>query len=201
MAACTTDSTRPDAASELAVRRPDLTDFPTILEISNWATCHTAANFNTEPETLEHWVGLWQGKAQRYPWFVAERNGSVVGFAMASPFAGRCGFAYTAEVSVYVHPKHVREGVGQALYGELIPTLRVQGFHTLLADITIPNPASERLHEKHGFEKVGLLRQVGWKLGRWHDVGQWQCILDAGAGPPEAIKTVPMACPNGEQTS
>ncbi len=177
-------------ACDISVRRPFLKDFPTILEISNWATCHTAANFRTEPDTLEHWIDLWKGKAERYPWLVAERDGSVVGFAMASPFTGRCGFAYTAELSVYVHPNHAARGVGAALYRQLIPTLEAQGYRTLVAVIAIPNPASDRLHANFGFRRVGVLERVGWKLGTWHDVAYWQCILNDRDEEPEAIRTV-----------
>ena len=69
-------------ASPIDIRPPFFEDFPDILGISNWATCHTTANFRIEPDTLEYWVDLWRGEAERYPWFVAEVDGSVIGFAM-----------------------------------------------------------------------------------------------------------------------
>jgi phosphinothricin acetyltransferase len=185
----TEPSTQPKTSPPVQIRRPFLKDFPAILDISNWATCHTAANFRKEPDTLEHWVDLWKGKAERHPWLVAEFEGSIIGFAMASPFHGRCGMEHTAEVTVYVHPNHLSRGVGRALYDVLIPTLREQGFRTLVAMITVPNPASERLHEMFGFEKVGSLAHVGWKLGRWHDIAIWQHILDDGNGRPEPIRS------------
>ena len=177
-------------AAQIEVRRPFLKDFPAILEISSWATCHTAANFRFEPDTLEHWVELWKGKAERYPWFVAQSDGSVIGFAMASPFKGRCGFAYTAEVTVYIDPHHHGKGVGTALYHRLIPTLKAQGYRTLVAIITTPNPASERLHAMFDFRKVGMLARVGWKLVRWHDVAYWQCVLDDRDDEPLPIRNV-----------
>ncbi len=64
-------------------------DLPRVLEISNWAIEHTAANFTTEPETLEHWASLWDDTHRKYPWFVSESDGKLVGFAMASPYKGR----------------------------------------------------------------------------------------------------------------
>lgn len=183
-------SSQESPAEVVSVRRPFLKDFPAILEISNWATCHTAANFKVEPETLDHWVGLWNGQSETFPWFVAEMDGAVVGFAMAFPFNNRCGFAYAAEVSVYLEPNHVSSGIGTALYTRLIPTLRAQGFKTLIAAIAIPNPASERLHLHFGFRKVGLLRGVGWKFDRWHDVAYWQLTLREDAEVPDRLKTV-----------
>ena len=175
---------------EVKVRLPILQDLPAILGISNWAIRHTAASFKTEPDTLDHWVDLWNKTAQRYPWFVAQSNGSVTGFAMASPFHNRCGYANTAEVTVYVDPAHHAKGVGQALYRQLIPTLKAQGYKTLIGCIAIPNPASERLHEKFNFHRVGVLERVGWKLGRWHDVAYWQLVLEEGDNDPAPIKKV-----------
>lgn len=58
-------------------------DFPALLDIANWATCHTAANMKTEPDRLQYLVDLWKGMADRYPWFVAEQNGPVVGGDLA----------------------------------------------------------------------------------------------------------------------
>ena len=84
-----------------------------ILEIANWATRQTAANMMVEPDTLAHWIDMWQDDLQRYPWFVADKGGDVVGFAMASPFQSRCGYAYSAEVTVYVDPGQRGRGVGR----------------------------------------------------------------------------------------
>lgn len=172
------------------VRRPYSKDFPAMLEISNWATCHTTANFRIEAETLEHWAQLSQGKPESYPWFVAERDGQVVGFTMASQFKDRCGFAPTAEVSVYVHPDHVGSGIGSALYQKLIPTLTAQGFQSLVAVITAPNAGSERLHEQFGFRRVGVLSRVGWKFGQWHDVAYWQLLLRTDEAAPAPLNSV-----------
>ena len=161
-----------------------------MLEISNWSTCHTTANFRVEPETLDHWTNLWNGKPDTHPWFVAERDGAVVGFAMASPFKDRCGFAFAAEASVYIDPEHVNTGIGSALYEKLISTLAAQGYRTLIAVIATPNPGSERLHEQFGFRKIGVLSRVGWKFGKWHDVAYWQLALRDDEGSPDPIKTV-----------
>lgn len=172
------------------VRRPFLKDIPTILEISNWAACHTSANFRTEPQTLQHWIDLWQGKAERFPWYVAERNRAIVGFAMAAPFLERCGSAHVAEVTVYVHPDHLGKRIGHALYARLLPTLEAQGFRTIVATITVPNPSSEALHRRFGFARVGQLARAGWKFGRWYDVAYWQLLFGAADEPPAEIRSV-----------
>jgi L-amino acid N-acyltransferase YncA len=173
---------------QIVVRRPDAGDYPSMLEIANWATSHTTANFRHEAETLEDWVRLSQSRSEAYPWYVAERVGRVIAYAMACPFQHRCGFAPLAEVSVYVHPDHIGTGVGSALYRELIPALAVQGFQSLVAMITLPNAGSERLHERFGFRRVGVLSRLGWKFGRWHDVAYWQLLLRNDEAAPVPLK-------------
>lgn len=174
----------------VVVRRPVVGDFSAVVEISNWATLHTVANFRIDPDTEAYWVDLWRSADDWYPWFVAEAGGEIIGFAFASAFNGRCGYAFTAEVTIYVATEHQGKGAGAALYGKLISTLKAQGYRTLIAVIALPNPASERLHAKFGFHQVGVLKHVGWKLGKWRDVGHWQCVLDSREDWPAPIKTV-----------
>jgi phosphinothricin acetyltransferase len=126
-----------------------------------------------------------------FPWVVAaDDDGALVGFAKASPWKGRCAYDWTAETTVYVHPDHHGRGLGRELYRRLVSILEAQGYQTLLGGITVPNPASVRLHESLGFRRVALLEQVGWKFGRWHDVGYWELRLQGDETPPTAIKPV-----------
>ena len=166
-------------------------DVPAILEISNWAAIHTPANFAIEPETLDSWLQSFDQTHRMHPWLVAqEPGGAVAGFAKASPHRGRCAYAWSAEVSVYVHPHHHRKGIGTALYAELIPILKAQGYVTLIAGITLPNPASQKLHESFGFRRIGVFDRIGWKFGQWHDVGYWEMFLDSSGRAPGTIRSV-----------
>jgi L-amino acid N-acyltransferase YncA len=76
-------------AHRIEVRPAQLKDLSSILEISNWATRHTAATFRIEPDTLEHWIQRWNERHESYPWLVACAGGTVVGFATAAPLQGR----------------------------------------------------------------------------------------------------------------
>jgi phosphinothricin acetyltransferase len=175
----------------MLIRQATRSDIPSILDISNWAALNTSANFAIEPESLHDWLASFDQTHAKYPWLVAEDQGKVVGFAKASPHRSRCAYAWSAEVSVYVHPDHHGKRIGTALYSKLLPMLKAQGFVTLIAGITTPNPASERLHEAFGFKRVGTLHKVGWKFGRWHDVGYWQAIIhDGSATAPPALSGV-----------
>jgi L-amino acid N-acyltransferase YncA len=173
------------------IRLATFEDLPGILAISNWAAEHTPANFAVEPETLESWQQEWRETHEMYAWLVAAgEGGAIIGFAKAAPWKGRCAYNWSAETTVYIHPDHHGRGLGTALYGKLIRILTAQGYRTLLGGITVPNPASVRLHESLGFRRVALLEQVGWKFDRWHDVGYWELRLQEGDGAPEAIRPV-----------
>lgn len=108
------------------------------------------------------------------PWLVAEANAEVLGYAYAAPWRERSAYRYSVEVSAYVAPRQLGRGIGSALYAALLPRLEALGLHTVLAVVPLPNPTSVALYEKLGFTKVAHLEQVGFKLGRWVDVGYWQ---------------------------
>ena len=112
-----------------------------------------------------------------HAWLAAEIDGAVAGYAYGSPHRARAAYASSCDVTVYVHPAHARQGIGRALYAALLPLLKDKGLHAAFAGIALPNPGSVRLHEAMGFTPVGIYREVGWKLGAWHDVGWWQRLL------------------------
>jgi phosphinothricin acetyltransferase len=50
--------------------------------------------------------------------------------------------------------------------------------HVVIGGIALPNRESVALHEKLGMKKVAHFHEVGFKLGRWIDVGYWQKVLE-----------------------
>lgn len=122
-----------------------------------------------------------------WPWLVAELDGSVAGYAYGTRHRERAAYRWASEVSVYVSAEHRRRGAARALYGSLLERLTGQGIRMACAGIALPNPASVALHESLGFRPVGVYRSIGFKLGRWWDVGWWQLPLGPAApddGPP-----------------
>ena len=111
------------------------------------------------------------------PWLVWEQGGAVCGYAYASKWKGRCAYRHSAEVTVYVDPKSTGQRIGTQLYTALLADLRARNFHTAIGGIAQPNTASVALHERLGFRKVAHFEHVGWKFGRWVDVGYWQLLL------------------------
>jgi L-amino acid N-acyltransferase YncA len=124
-----------------------------------------------------------------YPWIVAASGddgdgAGVLGYAYATRFRDRPAYRYVVETSIYVAGGRERQGVGRLLYEALVDTLRAQGFTQAIGVIALPNDASILLHEAVGFRRAGVYREVGFKQGRWIDVGFWQCALNDSATPP-----------------
>lgn len=119
-----------------------------------------------------------------YPWLVCERGGAVLGYAYAHRFAQRAAYAWAAELSVYVAGDARGRGLGRALYAELLALLRRMNCRVALALVSTPNPASERLHEAMGFERLAAMPGVGWKLGAWRDITYFSLRLAEGAAAP-----------------
>lgn len=120
------------------------------------------------------------------PWLVAEEHGSVIGYAYAALHRTRAAYRWSVDVSAYVSATHLRRGIGRALYDPLLDLLRILGYANAYAGITLPNPASERLHRAVGMEPVGIYAGVGYKLGRWWDVAWYALRLNPlPSSPPE----------------
>lgn len=154
-------------------------DLQDILSILNREIREGVAHFGTEEMSSEGLLLDFRTNAERYPWWVAaDDSGRVVGLAKCSPWKSRGAYSQTVEIGIYVRPESQGQGVGKALYGTFLNAVRYAGFHTVLAGIGLPNEASIRLHEAFGFRHVGTLPSVGFKQGRWHDVGYWALVFE-----------------------
>jgi phosphinothricin acetyltransferase len=137
----------------------------------------TAVSFEEVVPTIEQFAARIAKALQGWAWLIAERNGSCLGYAYGSMHRERAAYRWSVEVSAYVHPSCYRQGVGAGLYGSLLPLLTVKGFCNAYAGITLPNEASVALHEKSGFQRIGVFKSAGRKFGQWHDVAWMQRAL------------------------
>ncbi|HXF90287.1 MAG TPA: GNAT family N-acetyltransferase [Xanthobacteraceae bacterium] len=165
------------------IRAATLVDLPVITEIYDHAVRYGTASFETEPpekaEMTRRYRALVDGG---FPYLVAERDGTVVGYAYAGPYRTRPAYRYTVEDSIYVSPAAQRRGVGRALLEELIAESTARGFRQMIAVIgDSAQIASIELHRAAGFHYVGNLQNVGFKFGRWLDSVLMQRPLGSGA--------------------
>jgi phosphinothricin acetyltransferase len=160
------------------------------------AVADGVASLEQRPPTEDQMRRRIAAISVRYPWLVAEQDGTVLGYAYASQHRERWAYQWAADTTVYVDPSQHRRGLGRALYGALLPLLVRQGLYVACAGITLPNPASVGLHESFGFEPVGVYPKVGFKHGRWWGVGWWLARLreqldgemPAEPGPPVRLE-------------
>lgn len=161
----------------------------------------TPISFEVVPPSVEE-IGARVGKTSgRYPWLVCASQEKVLGYAYAGGHSERAAYQWSVDVSVYVHARARRIGVGRALYDTLFSILRMQGFVRAYAGITLPNEASVGFHESFGFTSVGIFSQVGYKMGAWHDVGYWQLTLQSSNNPPSPPRSLPLLSEDGSLRS
>jgi phosphinothricin acetyltransferase len=166
------------------VRVATAADAETVARIYGHYVAHTAISFEEEPPSADEMAARIATNLKTHPFLVYDPGGGVTGYAYASPHVTRAAYRWSCNVSAYVTPGHARRGLGRALYGELLDLVRAMGFHSAFAGVALPNEASVGLHEAMGFQHLGTYREVGFKHGRWHDVGWWR--LGLAEGPPAA---------------
>ena len=111
------------------------------------------------------------------PYLVLEDAGRVIGYSYAARWHARSAYRHSVESTIYLEASARGHGHGRRLYGALLDELRKRQIHVVVGGISLPNEASVALHEKFGFKKVAHFPELGWKLGRWIDVGHWHLTL------------------------
>lgn len=119
------------------------------------------------------------------PYLVATNGEQITGFAYATAYRARPAYRYTIEDSVYVDSGLIRKGVGSALLSALIQRCEEGEWRQMIAVIgDSENAGSIALHKLHGFELIGILKRVGFKLGQWVDTVLMQRALGEGDRTP-----------------
>jgi Sortase and related acyltransferases len=158
------------------IRSANLDDAAQIAEIYNYYIRNTHHTFETEPLSAEEMRQRIAEVSESYPFLVAEEDGEILGYTYAAQFRLKQAYAYSAEVSIYVKNEAKQKGIGTRLYMRMFDELAETDVHAIVAGISLPNDSSVRFHERLGFRKVAHFSEVGYKLGRWVDVGYWEKI-------------------------
>lgn len=167
--------------------RPAVTeDIKGILTIYNDAILNTTAVYDYKPHTIDMRLNWFKEKqSNNIPVLVSDVSGTVAGFASYGPFRAWAAYKYAVEHSVYVHPDFRRCGIAKKLLQELIHQATQREIHTMVAGIDADNKLSLDLHQKLGFEKIGQMKEVGYKFGKWLDLVFMQRILQNTFEPRE----------------
>ena len=154
------------------IRFASLDDVDAIAAIYRHHVLHGTGTFEEDPPTSPDMAGRLAKVMERgWPLLVAEKEGSVVGYAYTAQFRDRAAYRFAGEDSIYVHPDHMGAGAGRALLDALIVASAEAGFQRLFAVIgDSANLGSIRLHERAGFTPAGKLDKAGFKFGRYLDV-------------------------------
>lgn len=151
-----------DAAEVLAIYQPFIEE--------------SGITFETEVPAFEDFEKRLASIAGRFPFWVWEENGQLLGYAYATTHRERVAYQWAVETSVYVRTPG--QGIGKKLYERVLEELRSRGFVWAYGVITLPNEASLALHASCGFEPFARYEQAGQKHGRWYDVQWVRCALN-----------------------
>ncbi len=164
-------------------------DLPAIAAIYGHHVLHGTGTFETTAPAEAEMAARRAGVLSRgLPWLVVEDDGRVLGYAYCQWFKPRPAYRFSAEDSVYLHPDAAGRGLGRQLLAALAQEAEKAGLRKLIAVIgDSGNAASIGLHTAMGFERVGVIRDCGWKFGRWLDIVLMEKTLGDGARTaPEA---------------
>lgn len=162
----------------MIVRLADEKDADGILAIYSWYITDTSFTFETEVPTVKAFAERITSYSDNWPWLVSETDGKIAGYAYGSRYRERAGYQWCVECSVYVHDDFQRMGIAKALYAALFEILKKQGYRNVYAVINLPNAKSVQLHESCGFKWFATYENVGYKLGKWKNVGWWQLVIN-----------------------
>ena len=160
------------------IRPATLGDLEALTDIYNHYVVNTAVTFDLRPVTVAErraWFDDHQPSgAHRLLVATSEDEGRCLAYASTSRWRAKAAYDTTVEATVYCHPAAVGRGYGTALYGALFELLSGEDVKTIVAGISLPNPASIALHERFGFQPVGVFHAVGRKFARYWDVAWFE---------------------------
>jgi phosphinothricin acetyltransferase len=155
-------------------------DLQAINNIYNACIVDKHTSFDTEPWTMEEraaWFARYRPPSQ-YELVVLEVGGDVAGFASSSPFRSKAAYDSSVETTVVLDESVVGRGFGRPLLETVVNRLKSRpDLHRAYALIALPNEPSIRLHLELGYRTVGVLDEVGYKLGRFHSVQLMELAL------------------------
>ncbi len=152
-------------------------DAESLLEIYAPYVEETAITFEYVVPTADEFRGRIRETLKNYPYYVAESDGKIAGYAYAGRFKERNAYDWAVETSIYVKKNLRRAGIGSALLKRLESTLARQNILNANACIAQTDGPDEHLtnasiyfHEKEGYRMAGKFHDCGYKFNRWYNM-------------------------------
>ncbi|MBQ1468984.1 MAG: N-acetyltransferase [Solobacterium sp.] len=152
-------------------------DIEQLINIYAYYVRNTAVTFDYEIPSFEVFEEHMMKIMEKYPWLVLEKEGKILGYAYAGPFVGRGAYQWSAEVSIYLDPVYLHQGLGRQLYLALEDALKEMGVLNLYACIGYPEEEdiyltknSAEFHQHLGFRRVGEFYRCGYKFKKWYNM-------------------------------
>lgn len=197
------------AVGDIQLRDASLSDIGDIARMYNYYVANSFASWEYDECTLTEMTDRLQLRLDKeFPAIVAYRvnadgGNTLVGFAWVGPFRSRIGYRYCVENTVYVHPEHLRKGIGALLLDELIARCKAAGFRAIIAGISLDSrtgegTASIELHKSRGFVQTARFPHIGLKFDKWLDAVfmQLDLVADPEAPPDELALPAPLRLPH-----
>lgn len=156
------------------IKKATIKDAKAITNIYNYYVLNDIATFAEEPILIKE---TEKNIKKAIIWLVYFEDNHIVGYAYASKWKERSAYRFSAETSVYLAPNYLGKSIGTKLYEHLLKEIKKLNIHSVIGGISLPNIASQKLHEKFGYQKVAHFKEVGFKFNKWIDVGYWQLVF------------------------
>lgn len=171
-----------ESSGKYLIREASTEDIPGMLEVFNYYVENSFAAYLETSVGPEFFQVIQsekdQDKGERFPFYVIEENGKIIGIGALRPYFPFPNFRHTGVVSYFILPGHTRKGLGSKMLKKLCTEAGEKKMKSLLANVSSKNEASLNFHQKHGFIECGRFREVGTKFGKYFDIIWMQKFLE-----------------------
>ena len=184
---------------ETIIRPASLEDAEALLDIYAYYVENTAITFEYTTPSLEEFRRRIAGTLQKYPYLCAVRDGQVLGYACAGPFASRAAYGWAAETTIYLRRDVRGGGLGRRLCTALEEALKAMGVLNLYARIAAPPEEEDEyltrnstgFHAHMGYRTAGRFSRCGCKFDRWYDMVCMEKFLGDHREHPAPVRPYP----------
>ena len=139
---------------QITVRAVTPADAGAVAGIYNHYVLETVVTFEEEPVTSDEMSRrIDEVRAASLPWFVAEHDGAMAGYAYASRWRTRSAYRFSSEVTVYLAPEQGRRGIDPRSTPSSFPRFEGVAFTPRSEASPFPTPPASHFTKSSGSRK------------------------------------------------